>query len=91
MFKQMCIFFSGRMVLQDFSCIHFLVGFQWPKNDIFWLFDPFYRRDSARSGEGFGLGLASARSIVTSHGWSIEAGTPDERTVEFTIRIPLTR
>ena len=55
------------------------------------LFDPFYRRDSARSGEGFGLGLASARSIATSHGWSIEAHTPDERTVEFTIRIPITR
>jgi len=55
------------------------------------LFDPFYRRDTARSGDGFGLGLAPARSVAMSHAWSIEADTPDERTVAFTIRIPITR
>ena len=38
------------------------------------VFEPFYRGSSAREGEGSGLGLYIARSIVRGHGWSIEAG-----------------
>lgn len=53
------------------------------------LFDPFYRRDNARRGEGFGLGLASAKSIVDSHGWTLEASMPTGDTVEFAIHIPV--
>lgn len=45
-------------------------------------FEPFYRGSPARQGspgaippgEGSGLGLYIARSIVRGHGWSIEAG-----------------
>jgi signal transduction histidine kinase len=53
------------------------------------LFDPFYRRDQARAGDGFGLGLASTSSIVASHGWQIDASCPDMRSIRFTIRVPL--
>jgi signal transduction histidine kinase len=38
------------------------------------VFEPFYRGSSAREGEGSGLGLYIARSIVRGHGWAIEAG-----------------
>lgn len=37
------------------------------------LFDPFYRTDEARTGQGWGLGLAIARDIVTAHDGAIEA------------------
>ncbi|MGA2547194.1 MAG: HAMP domain-containing sensor histidine kinase [Rectinemataceae bacterium] len=38
------------------------------------VFEPFYRGSSAREGEGSGLGLYIARSILRGHGWEIEAG-----------------
>jgi signal transduction histidine kinase len=42
------------------------------------VFEPFYRGSSARQGrpmgEGSGLGLYIARSILRGHGWEIEAG-----------------
>jgi signal transduction histidine kinase len=37
------------------------------------VFEPFYRGSSAREGEGSGLGLYIARSIVRGHGWTIAA------------------
>jgi signal transduction histidine kinase len=38
------------------------------------VFEPFYRGSAAREGEGSGLGLYIARSIVRGHGWTIAAG-----------------
>lgn len=50
------------------------------------LFDPFFRADPARSGEGFGLGLASAKAIVENHGWTIGVQTnADEFRIEVVI------
>lgn len=37
------------------------------------LFEPFYREDAARSGDGLGLGLAIAHSIMRAHDGRIEA------------------
>jgi signal transduction histidine kinase len=59
------------------------------EQDIPFVFDPFVRggKDGHRS--GFGLGLATVESVITSHGWNIRVESePGELTV-FTIRIPL--
>ncbi len=53
------------------------------------LFDRFYRADEARTGgEGFGLGLAIAQSIVQTHGGSIGC-TSAEGVTRFTVTLPL--
>jgi signal transduction histidine kinase len=38
------------------------------------VFEPFFRGSSGRQGDGSGLGLYIARSIIRGHGWEIEAG-----------------
>ncbi len=53
------------------------------------MFEPFYRGDSSRRGEGFGLGLASVKSIVESHGWEIEVQSIESEGITvFQILIP---
>mgnify|MGYP000987004888 CR=1 FL=1 len=55
------------------------------------LFDRFYRVDESRTGgQGFGLGLAIARSLVQGHRGTIGC-TSDEGGTRFTVRLPLTR
>ena len=55
------------------------------------LFDRFYRADESRTGgEGFGLGLAIAQSIVKAHGGSIGC-TSAEGVTEFTVTLPLSK
>ncbi len=52
------------------------------------IFEPFFRESHGRNEGGFGLGLASVKSIVDTHGWSISVdSTPGELTT-FSIRIP---
>jgi signal transduction histidine kinase len=59
-----------------------------PEQDLPRIFDPFYRGTNSRREEGSGLGLATVKSVVESHGWRIEvASRPQEGTV-FTIHIP---
>ncbi len=55
------------------------------------IFQPFVRLDSARTREdgGAGLGLAIARSIVTSHGGTLSVQTAPGAGSRFTIRLPL--
>ncbi|MEX2443056.1 MAG: HAMP domain-containing sensor histidine kinase [Alkalispirochaeta sp.] len=53
------------------------------------LFDPFYRVDGARRGDGFGLGLAAVKSIIDGHGWSVTATCPTPNTLVVTIVIPV--
>jgi len=60
-----------------------------PKDVLDHMFEPFYRGDLARRGEGFGLGLATVKSIVESHGWSIEVKSlVQEELTLFQILIP---
>lgn len=53
------------------------------------VFDRFYRADTMRSGEPTaGLGLSIAKTIVTLHGGSIEAGNAPNAGARFVIELP---
>ncbi len=56
--------------------------------DMPYIFEPFYRGTKTRRETGFGLGLASVKSIVSSHGWKIQVYSQDRTTV-FTVQIPI--
>ena len=59
-----------------------------PRDVLPYIFEPFYRGDKSRNSDGFGLGLASVKSIVESHGWSISVDSEEGKTT-FSITIPL--
>lgn len=42
------------------------------------IFEPFFRGSSSRREQGMGLGLSIVKTIVESHGWTIEAGPGSE-------------
>jgi signal transduction histidine kinase len=46
-----------------------------PAEDLPRIFDPFYRGTNSRREQGFGLGLATVKSIVEGHGWSIDVSS----------------
>jgi signal transduction histidine kinase len=50
------------------------------------LFDPFYRGTHSRRETGMGLGLSIVKTILDSHGWSIQAES--DQGARFTVRIP---
>ncbi len=60
-----------------------------PEDELERVFRPFYRSQSARTGpaSGFGLGLATTRSIVRAHGGDILLHSNQGLTVE--VRLPL--
>ncbi|MAG14215.1 MAG: hypothetical protein CMN78_06435 [Spirochaetales bacterium] len=59
------------------------------KADIKSIFEPFVRGARDRKGGGFGLGLATVESILSSHGFSISADSmPGSQTV-FCVSIPI--
>jgi signal transduction histidine kinase len=63
--------------------------------DLQHIFDRFYRTDKARSRNnktgGFGLGLAIAKGIATSHGGDITATSSAEKGTTFCVTLPATR
>jgi len=65
-------------------------GCEIPKEHREKLFERFYRVDSVRNGESnhYGLGLAIAKAIVTSHNGTIRVNCYDGL-VEFQVKIPL--
>jgi signal transduction histidine kinase len=52
------------------------------------VFEPFFRVDKSRNDGGFGLGLASVKSIVETHGWSIHLESEPGIRTSFIITIP---
>ncbi len=57
--------------------------------DLPFVFDPFYRADSARSSDGAGLGLALAERIVHALRGSIRAASEPNRGARFEVRLPV--
>jgi len=56
--------------------------------DMHKIFEPFFRGDRGRNAGGFGLGLASVKSIVETHGWTISVESEPGVRTAFMIRIP---
>ena len=59
------------------------------EDDIPRLFERFYRGDKARSGGGFGLGLAIAKNLTESMGGTISAENKKDVGATFTASFPL--
>lgn len=53
------------------------------------LFDRFYRADTARSSEGYGLGLSIAQSITTAHSGSINVDSDSTQGTTFHLSFPM--
>lgn len=59
-----------------------------PTGDISHIFDRFYRSDASRSSEGFGLGLAIAKSIAELHGGQIAVESKNPGGTVFCVSLP---
>ncbi|MCK4515796.1 MAG: HAMP domain-containing histidine kinase, partial [Spirochaetaceae bacterium] len=53
------------------------------------IFDPLFRGGGDRSGSGFGLGLATVKSVITSHGWEVHVTSNPGQQTMFTVSIPV--
>ncbi len=53
------------------------------------LFEPFYRADKARGGNGWGLGLAIARDIVSAHDGRLRADNTDTGGLRIRVELPV--
>jgi signal transduction histidine kinase len=60
-----------------------------PREALPFVFDPFYRVDTARSGNGSGLGLALADRIVRALGGSIAVSSRRDHGTRFDVTLPL--
>jgi signal transduction histidine kinase len=61
-----------------------------PEADLARIFEMFYRRDTARTTPGLGLGLSIARTIIEQqHGGHIYAESSSEEGTTIHIRLPL--
>ncbi|MCF6334530.1 MAG: HAMP domain-containing histidine kinase [Spirochaetales bacterium] len=59
------------------------------RDDLFRIFEPFYRGLKGRNDEGFGLGLANVAAVIKSHGWEISAVSELKKETTFTIIVPI--
>jgi two-component system sensor histidine kinase MprB len=56
--------------------------------DLPYVFDRFYRADTARNTPGTGLGLSIVAQTVTQHGGWVRAGHSAQGGAEFTVQLP---
>jgi signal transduction histidine kinase len=63
-----------------------------PKEDLDFVFEPFYRVDKARTPQrsGFGLGLSLAKTIVEAHGGRITIASEPGNGTQVRIHLPRT-
>jgi signal transduction histidine kinase len=57
--------------------------------DLPFVFDRFYRSQSARGTQGVGLGLAIVKGLVEAHGGAVHAANGADGGAVFTVRLPL--
>ena len=56
--------------------------------DLPFVFDRFYRADTARNTPGTGLGLSIVAQTITQHGGWVKAGASAQGGAEFTVQLP---
>jgi len=59
-----------------------------PDADVPYVFDRFFRGETARNTHGTGLGLSIVAKTVEDHGGTVEAGRSDDGGAEFTVQLP---
>lgn len=57
------------------------------EKDLPHIFDRFYQADTARTNDGFGLGLALVKRIVDLHGWTISIASKPKKGTTVTLHI----
>ena len=62
-----------------------------PDEELPHLFERFWRGGSGTGHRGTGIGLAVVQALVTAHGGSVAAVSPDSGGARFTVRLPLSR
>lgn len=58
------------------------------EDDMSHIFDLFYRGTNSRLEEGMGIGLSVVKSVIDTHGWTIDVASEKGKGTEFTISIP---
>lgn len=53
------------------------------------LFEPFFRADKSRGGQGWGLGLAISKDIILAHDGDLTAANSDRGGLQVTARLPV--
>ncbi|TVQ27990.1 MAG: sensor histidine kinase [Spirochaetaceae bacterium] len=75
--------------VQD-GCIYMIISDDGPGMDASQAsraFEPFYRAENARSSHGFGLGLATAKSVLEAHSWHIALESEPGGGTKVTVKI----